>query len=722
MHRIYRYITIVLIVTLLPTVADAQAFNHVHLPSKMCGGDTLTFTFGFNPMFDVFVNNQQSTLNHPGKVFLPDGEPCGENGCSYRSPVTFTDFSNGATISSIQDLKYVKLNIEHSYIGDLYINITCPNGQKADLMRFGGQNDSGCRDAIPSSAIGWLSGSNMALGNHFGLPVDQENTSDLCDSSAVGNEPGIGWNYCWSDNTTSGYVYASGDGVIYRSGHATGGHVDSSNVAAGTNFFHPDESFNSLIGCPLNGSWYIEVVDGFAQDNGYIFDWEMALEETLLPSTCVIVDRYVNSPYVQTINDSTYRLMIPSSVNDTAIDIVLAIVSSCGDTIDTTVTISLGHAYLGVESDTVVENELPVTFNGIAFNNDVDTVFSYNTESGCDSVLFYHLKVWHNVVINHDTVLCDNKMPAFWRGVLFRTAGSVTFNYSTIHGADSSIVLTMNNRHAYDTTFADTTCSNMPYFVGWHLCDTTGIHNVTLYTIDGCDSVIHLDLTINPAYDIQFKEQACSRDGYTFGGEHYTNSGTYSNSYTTVDGCDSLVSLTLEMVATDLTAHADVAPRIVRPESPDVRLTDVSFGAASRKWEVGGATSTESTWLLRYPIERDSLPVNLIAISKEGCTDTFTCTVFIDRSAFYAPNAFTPDREDNNRWWPLTTDVVEMYLYIYDRNGNLIYSHEGIDGSWDGTYNGAPCPQGVYVYLARYRTNFRPARPHIEKGAITLIR
>ena len=68
------------------------------------------------------------------------------------------------------------------------------------------------------------------------------------------NAPGYGWNYCWSDNTTAGFTYAPGAGsLIYRSVNANGypaafpttygGNVtifDSSDVAAGTQCYHPD--------------------------------------------------------------------------------------------------------------------------------------------------------------------------------------------------------------------------------------------------------------------------------------------------------------------------------------------------------------------------------------------------------------------------------------------------------------------------------------------------
>ena len=42
--------------------------------------------------------------------------------------------------------------------------------------------------------------------------------------------------------------------------------------------------------------------------------------------------------------------------------------------------------------------------------------------------------------------------------------------------------------------------------------------------------------------------------------------------------------------------------------------------------------------------------------------------------------------------------------------------------SWDGTYKGAPCPQGAYVYLITYTTVSQPSHPQRVKGTVLLLR
>ena len=35
--------------------------------------------------------------------------------------------------------------------------------------------------------------------------------------------------------------------------------------------YTPEQSFNNLIGCPLDGFWNITVIDNWPIDNGYVF-------------------------------------------------------------------------------------------------------------------------------------------------------------------------------------------------------------------------------------------------------------------------------------------------------------------------------------------------------------------------------------------------------------------------------------------------------------------
>ena len=70
--------------------------------------------------------------------------------------MAFSGFPDTATIQSAEDIRYIRLNMEHSCIHDLYINMTCPDGRRADILKlYNSTSVSTCLDSISSSHRGW---------------------------------------------------------------------------------------------------------------------------------------------------------------------------------------------------------------------------------------------------------------------------------------------------------------------------------------------------------------------------------------------------------------------------------------------------------------------------------------------------------------------------------------------------------------------------------------
>lgn len=257
-------------------------------PSPVCSGADFNVTYSYFSgtvvKLDSVKSEQEAVLGVSDTIFLPDGVNCG-SGCAYLSPVTFTAFGPMDTISSADDILYLRVKMEHSYIGDIYIALTCPNGKTVKILnKYGTSGSASCAGSIPVP-WGWAQSSNINAAAHFGVIGFANNADYKCDRMM--NEIGRTWNYCWSNNTDPvyGYVYAGGNGRVYDLSNIHNGIVDSSDIADMTHLYHPDEPFSGLIGCPLNGQWAIKVVDGWSGDNGFITEWEMALDSSLLPET-----------------------------------------------------------------------------------------------------------------------------------------------------------------------------------------------------------------------------------------------------------------------------------------------------------------------------------------------------------------------------------------------------------------------------------------------------
>jgi uncharacterized protein (TIGR02145 family) len=217
-----------------------------------------------------------SSFTQTEACFIPDGVDCG-NGCAHESSIEVSGYTPSATIQSAEDILYTRIKLEHSFIGDLYIALTCPNGQSVKIMNkygnYGMGGSSNCASQIPTP-WGWNWTADTARSSaFFGDAYDSSNGCDPADSA---NQMGTPWNYCWSNNTTNSFQYANGQGYVYESANITDGKVDSTNTANMTQVYHPDQPFSQLVGCPMNGTWSIKIIDGWAIDNGWVSEWEVA--------------------------------------------------------------------------------------------------------------------------------------------------------------------------------------------------------------------------------------------------------------------------------------------------------------------------------------------------------------------------------------------------------------------------------------------------------------
>lgn len=548
LHLKNRITKILLVILLCAGSASAQSrvfhITKIDFPTELCiPAEDLNVTFGFSPASTAVIFSQNSTLGRNERTFLPDGIPCGDYGCSYLSPVTFNIFGDNDTISSVEDINYIKINIEHTFIGDLYINITCPNGQKADILRYSGHGYSLCSSTIDSASRGWHPGNNVSYASDLGCP-NPASSMPFCDSSV--NPAGIGWNYCWSNRTTAGYNYASGDGIIYRSRNNPG--IDSSHLSTLSNFYHPDQDFASLIGCPLNGDWYIEVMDGWGSDNGYIFNWELSLNPHLIPpDTCTLLACNLTGPFSQRENDSSFRILWPESImHDTIVNYTFTIISSCG-TRDTTVSIHLLPASRTPVADTIWENQLPWIFSSTVFPNDtLHAIIPFTGANGCDSIVDYSLHVLPGYFIETDTFVCDNQFPIVWHGFTFQQPGSSIDTLQSIHRQDSIVRYTLHALPTYRDSIRAGLCSYQYFIFEGDTLTQPDTYSYMLTSSVGCDSLRILILNPQLTENTDLYIDTC--DGFTWFDTLYQNDTVYTRpSGFSIYGCDSTTTLHLSL-------------------------------------------------------------------------------------------------------------------------------------------------------------------------------
>ncbi len=218
----------------------------VNPPSTLCVGDVLNFLAGTAGNSTVVLSTGLSTVStqmYDSLTFIPDGPNCPQQ--CYGTPVVFNNFPPLATIQNATDIESICMNIEHSFAGDLSFRIICPNGQSAVLDSY---DNSG--------------------GSYLGQAEDLNDGSPVCSPSA--NPPGVGWTYCWSE------MYPQ-QGTLNTLDAGTSP-IPATDTINHLNYITPENPLTSLVGCPLNGTWSIEICDNWGIDNGYVFYWTLTLQ------------------------------------------------------------------------------------------------------------------------------------------------------------------------------------------------------------------------------------------------------------------------------------------------------------------------------------------------------------------------------------------------------------------------------------------------------------
>ena len=175
-------------------------------------------------------------------VNLPDG-----SGSSYTSSLDFSGLFPASAVLSAGCYPTLTFDLEHSYAGDLIIELISPSGQSVTV--FNGNAD-------PILLFG-----SCADTNTDGVPGCVEQYS-------VVNSGGVNWSAA-GNTTTATTNFAIWGGACEAGDYYIGQTYNSLN------------SFSALIGANLNGVWTLKITDDQFSDDGVLSNWSLTF-----PTSC----------------------------------------------------------------------------------------------------------------------------------------------------------------------------------------------------------------------------------------------------------------------------------------------------------------------------------------------------------------------------------------------------------------------------------------------------
>lgn len=187
--------------------------------------------------------------------------------------------------------------------------------------------------------------------------------------------------------------------------------------------------------------------------------------------------------------------------------------------------------------ETTIINGIPRSVAGLYR----DTLTSYR---GCDSIINTTLVVDTIKTFTRNVSICNGE--SFFAGGAFQNTSGMYYDSLIANSGCDSILTTNLTVNTFSTgSFAVILCSGECYFFGGANRCAAGTYFDTLINSRGCDSIVQLNVTIANNSFRTITTSICNNETYTFNGTSYTTSGTYYDTLTNSSGCDSIVTINL---------------------------------------------------------------------------------------------------------------------------------------------------------------------------------
>ena len=217
------------------------------------------------------------------------------------------------------------------------------------------------------------------------------------------------------------------------------------------------------------------------------------------------------------------------------------------------------------------------------------------------------------IIINQSNIICAGA--SINVGVnTYSISGVYTDVLTAVNGCDSTVITNLTVNTAISTSQIIVRCAGESITVGVNTYSTSGVYTDILTATNGCDSTVTTNLTVNPAISGSQTIVRCAGESITVGLNTYSISGVYTDVLTAANGCDSTVTTNLTVkpsinIATTLSGTTITA--IANPAS--YQWIDCN----NSNLIIAGATNQSfvSTMNGSYAV----------IVSQNGCSDTSAC-------------------------------------------------------------------------------------------------
>ncbi len=293
--------------------------------------------------------------------------------------------------------------------------------------------------------------------------------------------------------------------------------------------------------------------------------------------------------------------------------------------------------------------------------------------------------------------------------------------FFTLNGCNSDTLnQTITVSPIYDIVIDTTICSNETYTLGSQNLNTPGEYTLALQTIAGCDSIIHLTLSVNPAYDIVRDTSLCEGEFFVFEGQTLNTTGTFPFYLQTTLGCDSTITY-------NLIVYPIPNPPILTSNSPVECPGDLfifqadSVSGGTYLWT--GMNGFSSTSIVNsFNAQVSDIGTYAATVTVNGC-ESPASEIELDITKIYTfddfefPNVITANGDGINDTLDLEAyfQTCQQFTFsLFDRWGTLVHENSNGGSPFAGkSMNSDDLMDGVYYYKLTYEDGIKNGYIHV---------
>jgi gliding motility-associated-like protein len=343
-------------------------------------------------------------------------------------------------------------------------------------------------------------------------------------------------------------------------------------------------------------------------------------------------------------------------------------------------------------------------------------------EQGCQTNNQLTLTVNPNLSSTVNESICEGSSLLF-NGQNYATAGSFPVTLTSQFGCDSIVTLNLTVNPVPVTQLNESICSGSSFAFGNQNLTQTGQYTQTLQTALGCDSIINLNLIVNPTIQNTISPSICQGEVYTFNGQNLSSSGSYDFDFQTSAGCDSIVTVNLIVFPTPLTPQI-ISNSPLLCEGDELIMSTPSQANTIFSWN-GPNSFTSNETSFSFPAYLLNTGNYVLTVSQNGCVSEPASALveilnYFSFDDFELPNVITPDNDGVNEELDIESHFntcLPFTLSVFNRWGNLVFSQGIGEEPFSGkTNDGVELSDGVYIYKIEYENGEKMGFIHIVRG------